>query len=1036
MGDLVEIRLLGSLHVRRADGSLVEPSDWRTRKTHDLLRILALRVGKRVPVDDLVSTLWPGAGPERGKASLRTAASQIRRVLSSDCIERLQGSVVLRGVWVDTRAFTALAGECRTAVASGHFAEAVATARQADALYLRDLEVVPGEAEDWFITERQSLRDIHAALMDDAAAAATSLRWMRDAAEFAERAIAAQPYSERAYRSAMLAYAGLGEVERAFGVYELCRSRLLDELGVDPSPQTQAVHLQLLRVDPPRDAEAPFVGREAQMTHLCRRVSELYAEGGGCIVVTGAARTGISRLLDETANACALPVHRLDAEASSLPDHLSGSIVLVDEAERRPGGELRRLATSAHEQRAGNVVLAAHHCGLKVAADNELGTLVAQGVVEQSDLTPLLSQDVHALTEALISGPPTDELVKAVQDSSSGQAGLVVDTIREWLRTGRLVHTGRGLDLCPDSGVTADLSGADHQLAQLSEQLSSREQAVLDVTAIVATGVSVGGIAAVLGGPADVDEQAGSPPDTDAVDVSRIISRLVDYALVTADDAGRFTVRTPLLRDAVRAWMRPAARRQLHRRVAERLSPPVAARVRHWVEAAEPGLACAEAMSGAVQAMDECDFAEALGLLHQVQNLVDLRTASTTDQLEVLQRLVACCEQLGLETQAEEHRAVAISLSRRQGLPLPTYDLPKPVLAPVTLLRPGRVALVERLGITASTAPSPEVEILLRGALASAQRSGDEDDEAEARLLLAGLVLVPRRRFAEARRLVRDGRDAGSADLDSLRLLTLDEGDILLAGPSIELSALDRAWQQSPGIRGLASGLPASVLRALARHHQNEPDADTVCDEAVSDAESGQFDGPWRWVVARILVERGELDRAHALTDGAPWRAGGPTAQILALLGRAALCLADGDTESAAVALLRGVEIGGRTGATLLLPEVASRLVMVGEEIDHDSAPGYLDLAESALGEAAMGRERVTIMLARARMRASAGRPVAAAEVAAQAGALATSLGLTYAAREAAAHRADYLDVVPDTLPRRERGRSVRHSSSGSLLPS
>ncbi|MBA2559959.1 MAG: hypothetical protein H0V07_08740 [Propionibacteriales bacterium] len=148
---------------------------------------------------------------------------------------------------------------------------------------------------------------------------------------------------------------------------------------------------------------------------------------------------------------------------------------------------------------------------------------------------------------------------------------------------------------------------------------------------------------------------------------------------------------------------------------------------------------------------------------------------------------------------------------------------------------------------------------------------------------------------------------------------------------------------------------------------------------------------------------------------------GSPTAQIVALLGKAELCRAEGDAAAAAVSLLRGVEIAQRTGATLLLPEVASRLVMIGEENDQDSALEYLDLAEGALGEVSMGRERVTIMLARAAVRASAGRPLSAAEVAAQAETLATSLGLRYSAQEAAVYRAAYLEVAQGSPLGRER---------------
>ena len=41
----IELRLLGPLVVRRADGSIVRASEWKTTKTLDLLRLLALDAG-------------------------------------------------------------------------------------------------------------------------------------------------------------------------------------------------------------------------------------------------------------------------------------------------------------------------------------------------------------------------------------------------------------------------------------------------------------------------------------------------------------------------------------------------------------------------------------------------------------------------------------------------------------------------------------------------------------------------------------------------------------------------------------------------------------------------------------------------------------------------------------------------------------------------------------------------------------------------------------------------------------------------------
>ena len=45
----------------------------------------------------------------------------------------------------------------------------------------------------------------------------------------------------------MRVHAALGNRAEALRVYGRCRRRLTDELGVDPSPQTEAVYMERLR---------------------------------------------------------------------------------------------------------------------------------------------------------------------------------------------------------------------------------------------------------------------------------------------------------------------------------------------------------------------------------------------------------------------------------------------------------------------------------------------------------------------------------------------------------------------------------------------------------------------------------------------------------------------------------------------------------------------------------------------------------------------------------------------------------------------
>ena len=251
-----EIRLFGPFRVRRADGTDVDTREWRTGKTADLLRLLAVCDGQAVAVDTILDALWPRVDREKGMASLRTAASQIRRVLRQNCVERRYDGLALSSAWTDTVAFRRLAIECHQHAAAHRWAAAIAAAYEADSLYLGDLR--PHDPSVAILDEyRVSLRELRLQLLLDGADAAVEMQSYCDGITFATRATEVDPFSERAYRALMRSHAGSGETQRALAAYEQCRAVLADELGVEPAPQTRALHEQL------RTAPVPLATRRS-----------------------------------------------------------------------------------------------------------------------------------------------------------------------------------------------------------------------------------------------------------------------------------------------------------------------------------------------------------------------------------------------------------------------------------------------------------------------------------------------------------------------------------------------------------------------------------------------------------------------------------------------------------------------------------------------------------------------------------------------------------------------------------------------------
>jgi DNA-binding SARP family transcriptional activator len=244
----IRIRLLGGLDVVRSDDTTVGVDEWRTGMTMDLLRLLALENGRPVRPELLIDKLWPDAKPERARGSLRTASSQIRRAIGMNCIVRHPEGLLLLGAWVDVVRYLEDAARVSVAARSGDHARVLDTARSAEQLYVGDFRA-HDDNSTWATVERTRIVQARHELLCDAATSALALHHPREAADLAAEAVRVNDASETARRLLMVAHAELGEIGTALRVFESYRVQLATELGVDPSPQTQELHLRLLRGD-------------------------------------------------------------------------------------------------------------------------------------------------------------------------------------------------------------------------------------------------------------------------------------------------------------------------------------------------------------------------------------------------------------------------------------------------------------------------------------------------------------------------------------------------------------------------------------------------------------------------------------------------------------------------------------------------------------------------------------------------------------------------------------------------------------------
>lgn len=613
--DSIEVRMLGPMLVRRTDGSVVQQAEWRTGKTMDLLRLLALNAGQAVTVSSLLDRLWPQVEVERGRASLRTAASQLRKILGTDNLERRPGSMVLHRAWVDTQAYASLMVEADRARRAGEHAETVALVRQAEAIYVDDIEV-HDTAGDWLEEVQREWRERRLALLLDAADAAAAVHWVRDSLDFATQAYQIDPHSEHAGRAMMRALAGLGEMEKALNVYDRLRHDLAEQFGVDPAPQTRALHLQLLTGTVQRDHAVGLVGHADAVDSLAGALSRVRRSGAGCglIWLCGEPGSGRDSVVEAACHQLGVSMRNMNRESVWIPRQpldssraFSGpatDVVVMPSAEHIPSHALAVLLTLVRRQRVTVVVpLAQPASTTPKIAGPEAGV-----AIEAVEVPPLSEEDLAALARAVLQGEATEGLLLRLRNLSSSLAGVASGLLRSWLVEGRIVWTADGLDL---RAIEDDRGSPPAGVLRRSLPLLSEEE--LDALCVVAVAdleISHREVAVLM--TAWHPRWAG--------DVGDVLDRLVDRGLLHVSPGG-YRLQHRAGRREVLDWLRPAVRQRLHRLVAETLVLDPPSRIRHWLAAGRYQLACNAGAGSLAQACMTEDLDTARALLEVLRTL-------------------------------------------------------------------------------------------------------------------------------------------------------------------------------------------------------------------------------------------------------------------------------------------------------------------------------------------------------------------------------------------------------------------------------
>lgn len=267
VNDLV-FRVLGPVHVLRNG----QPVAVVGRKPLALLSGLLLSANAVVPVSAMIDWVWGENLPAHPQAALHNLVSRLRCQLGRELITVTPAGYQLATDmehldWLEFEHLVAMASgrvrEGKPKEAAFHFAQALGLWRE-PLLGNVDSPALCRDAAGR-LTERYL--DTHYRY----ARLCLELGWHASVVEQLSEPVRAHPFREPLVGQLMLALLHCGRRADALSAYNGLRRALRDELGIDPSPELQTIHIKILRSGPERQqvslhATAPRTARPWEMT--------------------------------------------------------------------------------------------------------------------------------------------------------------------------------------------------------------------------------------------------------------------------------------------------------------------------------------------------------------------------------------------------------------------------------------------------------------------------------------------------------------------------------------------------------------------------------------------------------------------------------------------------------------------------------------------------------------------------------------------------------------------------------------------------
>jgi DNA-binding SARP family transcriptional activator len=309
----VEFRILGPLRVGR-EGSPLSVGGHRQKV---LVCLLLLHPNEVMAAEQIIDVLWGETPSTTARKALQVYISRLRQLLGPGVLETRAPGYLIRveDGELDAQRFEGLLAQGKHALTTGDPGHAAALLRRALALW-RGPALADVMYEPFAQAEAGRLEELRLSCLEERIEADLALGRHADLVGELEVLTGRHPYREHLIGRLMLALYRSGRQAEALEVHRLSRSRLVDELDIEPGPELRSLASRILNQDPSLDWLTPsasaaemirparvFVGRERELADLRNGLDDIRRGRGSLFLISGEPGIGKTALTEQFAAA-------------------------------------------------------------------------------------------------------------------------------------------------------------------------------------------------------------------------------------------------------------------------------------------------------------------------------------------------------------------------------------------------------------------------------------------------------------------------------------------------------------------------------------------------------------------------------------------------------------------------------------------------------------------------------------------------------------------------------------------------------------